>query len=110
MGLQRWIKLHLILSHIENARRVQVSSLITAITNVQIMQTLYFNSITITHNMSMCQDAQYEYPDNGPAAVSFDKAWGYCDKKCFLTRENIVANNLQEVCHHNVIEYVEYRG
>jgi hypothetical protein len=30
-------------------------------------------------------------------------------KKCFLTRENIVANNLQEVFHHNVIEYVEYR-
>ena len=43
------------------------------------------------------QDSQYEYPDNSPPAVSFDKAWGYCDKKCYLSSENIMAVNLQEV-------------
>ncbi len=52
---------------------------------------------TLVYTLICFQDAQYEYMDTTPSAVSFDKAWGFCDRKCFLSRENILTNNLQEV-------------
>jgi hypothetical protein len=52
---------------------------------------------TLVYTLICIQDAQYEYMDTTPSAVSFDKAWGFCDRKCFLSRENILTNNLQEV-------------
>jgi hypothetical protein len=51
----------------------------------------------MVYTLICIQDAQYEYMDTTPSAVSFDKAWGFCDRKCFLSRENILTNNLQEV-------------
>ena len=42
---------------------------------------------------------QYEYDDKDPKeeSVLHDRAWGFCDPKCFSQKEDIIAMDLQEV-------------
>ena len=42
-------------------------------------------------------DADFDYTPDTPDDVSVDRAWGFCDNKCFVSRSSIMANVLQQV-------------
>ena len=41
----------------------------------------------------------FEY-DVNIEAVAYDSAWGFCDPKCFASKEDLLAEDLQEVRSH----------
>ena len=43
-------------------------------------------------------DADFDYTPDTPDDVGVDKAWGFCDKKCFASKRTIMANILQQAC------------
>ena len=42
-------------------------------------------------------DNDFDYTPDTPDDVSAERAWGFCDKKCFASRSSIMANVLQQV-------------
>ena len=42
-------------------------------------------------------DYEYDQKDPKEESVLHDHAWGFCDPKCFVRKEDILALDLQEV-------------
>ena len=42
-------------------------------------------------------DYEYDHKDPKEESVLHDHAWGFCDPKCFVRKEDILALDLQEV-------------
>ena len=51
------------------------------------------------HSFIFAQIYDYEYDHKDPKeeSVLHDHAWGFCDPKCFVRKEDILALDLQEV-------------
>ena len=41
-------------------------------------------------------DADFDYGPDTPDDVSAERAWGFCDKKCYASKSSIMANVLQQ--------------
>ena len=56
-----------------------------------------YGAITLT--LIFVQVYDYEYDDKDPEeeSVLHDRAWGFCDPKCFSQKGDIIAMDLQEV-------------
>ena len=43
----------------------------------------------------------YEYDEETVnVSVAYDRAWGFCDPKCYVSKEDLLAQDLQEVHSH----------
>ena len=43
----------------------------------------------------------YEYDEETVnVSVAYDHAWGFCDPKCYVSKEDLLAQDLQEVRSH----------
>ena len=47
--------------------------------------------------LAKIDDMDFDFDEDTPDDVTVDAAWGFCDRKCFETTENLKANVLQQV-------------
>ena len=73
----------------------------------------FMTNVTMSRNLSLkgvwyCDeklrkvpDADFDYTPDTLDNVGVDKAWGFCDKKCFASKSSIMANVLQRVLENS---------